>query len=436
MKDADRNPVSEPATLDSSTPISVAWFRGVIARASWTVIDQGLASFSNFAANLVLARWLTPDGFGGYMAASALFWLALCAHSGLLIEPMMVFGSSRFHDRPSSYLAVLTIFHWGVSAMMSVGLATAGLALMLCGSRTSGLSMLGYAVAAPVVLLLWLLRRSFYIWSHPRLAAIAGGVYMVGMVAILYTLYRSATLSSFTAPLASAGASILAIVTIIGMRRFPLWSPWRGNFMREVAAAHWRFGRWAALSGIISWAGGGLYYLIVPMLVGLEANAALNVLGNLIMPAVQLNLAAMLLLVPALSRARQDRRAASLMWKALLVLVAGASIYAVVVGVFGGPLIDLVYQGRYTQYAHLAWLMGLVVVPFAAGVAFGSALRALERPDRELSAAVVAVAVTCVGIAAIASWGLLGAILGLLASRLTAMIVALWWVLRLKGRPP
>lgn len=402
----------------------------VAGRTSWAVIDQGLLSCSNFAANLVLALWLTPAEYGGYVAASAVFWITLSGYDGLFVQPMMVFGSGRFHDRPSAYMAILASFHWFVAAMVSVALAAGGFAMMCWGSQLSGLSMLGYAVAAPLVLLQPLVRRTFYVWSHPWRAAVTSAIYMVGTFAILYALYRSATLSPFTAPLAAAGASGLAIASVIVMRRFRLWSSWRGAFPREVLAAHWRFGRWAALTGVVGWARGSIYYLVVPVMVGLEANAALNVLWNLIMPAVQLYLAASAILVPAFSRRRQHRRVASLMWLVLLVLVAGAAVYALLIGLFGGALIDLVYRGRYTQYADLAWLMGLILLPIAAFTTFGAILRACERPDRELTANVAATAVACVGIIAIAAWGLLGAVLGLLASCITMMLVTLWWVLR------
>jgi hypothetical protein len=41
-----------------------------------------------------------------------------------------------------------------------------------------------------------------------------------------------------------------------------------------------------------------------------------------------------------------------------------------------------------------------------------------------------AAGVTCIGIVGIGAWGLLGAIIGLLASAVTAMFVMFWWVLR------
>jgi O-antigen/teichoic acid export membrane protein len=407
----------------------------VLAQISWTLTDQALLAFSNFAGNLVLARWLTPIEYGGYVSASALFWMITSAHSGLLTEPMMVFGSARFHNQLSSYFAVLAVFHWCISALVSTGLVAIGVALMSGGAVVPAFSVLGYALATPVVLLLWLLRRTVYLWSHPRLAASMSGVYMIGMLAIMYALYRTATLSSFTAPLAAAGASALAVGSIIAIRGFRLWSSWRSDFTRRVAAAHWGYGRWAVVTGIFNWVPGSLYYIIVPIVAGLEANAALNALWVLVMPALQVSQALTLLLVPAFTRMRQDRPAAALMWVALLVLVAGSALYALFLGLFGGPLMDLVYRGRYTQYADLAWLIGLIVLPVAAIAVFGSALRAYERPDRVLWAYVFSTVVTCVfGVPAVAIWGLLGAILGLLAGYVTTMLVMFWWVLRTDGR--
>lgn len=419
--------------------MSLEWFGPVIGRVSWAVVDQSLLALANFAGNLVLARWLAADNYGGYVSASALFWLAASVHSGLLTEPMMVFGPGRFRDRLSTYFATLAVFHWYLSALVSAGLGAIGLGLIFWGSPVSGWSMIGYALAAPAVLLLWLLRRTVYLWSHPRLAAGAGGIYLVGMLAIIYAFYRTATLSSFTAPLAAAGASVLAIICIMAMRGFPLWSRRRDNFMNQVATEHWRYGRWAVASGIFTWIPGSLYYLIVPGMAGLEANAALSALWVLVMPAAQVTQALTFLLIPAFSRDRQDRRGAPLMWIALAIMLVGASLYALLIGLFGGPLMDLIYRGRYTQYTGYAWLMGLIVLPVAAIAVFGSVLRAYERPDRVLWAYVASTVVTCAfGVAAIAAWGLLGAILGLLAGYVTTVLGMLWWMFRLGSRhePP
>jgi O-antigen/teichoic acid export membrane protein len=427
--------MDETSRLDGSR-LPLQSLRRITGQVFWTIVDQGLLGLSNFGANLVLARWLTPGEYGGYAAASAVFWLVGGAHGGVLTDPMMVFGSGRFRDRLSSYFAVLAVIHWCVSAMIAVGLAAAGLALLCWGSKASGAGMLGYAAAAPVILFQLLFRRTFYVQLIPRLAAIAGGVYLVGMFAIMYLLYRSAALSAFTAPLAAAGASVLAIGGIMAMGHVKLWSPRQGGFMRQVATAHWRYGRWSLVTAIVSWAPGSLYYLIVPSLVGLDANGALNALIILTVPAAQVYMAFTFLLVPTFGRMRRRGSAAPLVWKALGVLVASACLYALLIFMFGQPLMDLLYRGRYTQYARFAWLIGLIAPPTAAIAVLGSVLRACERPDRVFWAYVMSTAVTCVfGVAAVAIWGLLGAVLGLLGGYVTTMLAMLWWVLRTDAWP-
>lgn len=412
--------------------VSIASPLRAIKQASWTIVDQGLLGVANFTAALVLARWLTPVEYGGYTAASAVFWMTMTPHHGLLSEPIMVFGASRFRGQLPSYFAVLSAFHCCLSGIAATVLIAVGLCLVFWGSIVFGSSLLGYALAAPVVLLLPMLRVMFYVRSTPQRAAGASCVYMVGMLGTLYLLQQSATLTAFTAPLAAAGATALAVIGVIASQRAKLrLLRYDDHFLRGVARAHWQYGRWAVLTQALDGFPSFFYYLIVPLLVGLEANAALRVLIILIMPAIQANTAFAFSLVPAISRSRQRGGDSSFVWKVLILLVVGAGFYALFMAEFSGPLINMFYRGHYTEYAHLGWLAGLIPIPFAATIALGSTLRAHERPDLVLSANLISAAVTCVfGSAAVALLGLPGAILGLLGGYVTTMLVMLWWVLR------
>jgi len=424
--------ILEPARPADPAPMSTAWSRRIAAKVSWTALDQGLLAFASFAGNVVLARWLPPREYGGYLAATSLFWLILSVHVGLLTEPMMVFGSGRFRDRLSSYFAVLANFNWCMAAVVSVGLAATGVLLTYFRSPAFGFSILGYALAAPALLLLWLARRTVYLWSHPRLAVAAAAIYLTGLLAAASSLYRTGVLSSFTAPLAAGGASVAGAGIIFSVRGFRLWPNWRGDFLHEVAVAHWEYGRWATLASMTSWASGGLYYLLImPVLAGLVSNAALNALWNLVMPMIQLDLAVSLLLVPALTRARQEHRLLGLMWMSGVVMVGGAAVYAVFIGLAGGFLMNIAYSGRYLQYNDLAWLVGLAALPNAASTVFEATLRAHERPDLLLKTyAVSAMVAWAVGAVAVSLFGVLGGILGLLARDTTTMLIEFRWVLR------
>jgi len=204
-------------------------------------------------------------------------------------------------------------------------------------------------------------------------------------------------------------------------------SPRGGNFIREVISVHWNYGRWAVARGLLSGIPNSLYYFVLPILVGLEANAALNALNALILPATQVNIALWLLLVPVFGRMRQRGRLLPMVWAAAAALAAGGALYAVLVGLFSRPVMNFLYAGRYDQYGYFGWLIGLVAVTNVVNAVLGSALCACGRPDRALWANISAVTTSCTfGVVATAIWGLTGAILGFVAADLTTTLALLW----------
>jgi hypothetical protein len=108
-------------TTGVGDPTALTALGRIVGQASWAIVDQALFSFSTFGTNLVLALWVTPAEYGGYMAASAAFWLAASIYDGLIAQPMAVFGSGRFHDRPAFYLPVLMVFHWCSPRLFRLG---------------------------------------------------------------------------------------------------------------------------------------------------------------------------------------------------------------------------------------------------------------------------------------------------------------------------
>lgn len=405
----------------------------ILGRLSWTITDQSLLGASNFAATLLLARWLPPAEFGGYVAASAIFWMVTSAYSGLVTEPMMVFSAGRFSDDVPAYFGVLVLLNVCVSLIIVAGLAAGGgLLIVVGGSLRVGLAVLGYALATPAILLLAMLRRAVYAYSRPQRAAVAAGIYMVALIALIYVCHRADQLSALTAPMTAAGASLLAAAGVFRRNRSQFRGPRQRGLIWNVMVAHWEYGRWAVVSGALTWVPACFYYLIMPVFVGLGANGALRALMTLVLPANQINNAMTLLLLPAFGRVRGDGRAPRLLWTNLCLLVGASSLYALVIALFAGALMDLFYGGLYNQYADVAWLVGLTAVPTAATAVLGSWLRANERPDRVLGAYVASTVSTFgFGVLAVALWGVFGAVIGLLMGYATTSVVMLWWAARM-----
>ena len=69
--------------------------RGVFA----SIADQAAFSGTNFAVNVLLARWLTSEGYGAFSVAWSMYLILFALHNALIVEPMTVVGPGEFGTR-------------------------------------------------------------------------------------------------------------------------------------------------------------------------------------------------------------------------------------------------------------------------------------------------------------------------------------------------
>jgi O-antigen/teichoic acid export membrane protein len=392
----------------------------------WAIADQGLFAVSNFLLSVTLARWLSPQGYGAFTVAFAVFLFLGSIHTALLTEPMIVFGPGRHKGRHPEYLAVLLFGHWGLVALGSLLLALAGGVIGKFGSTALASALLGFALAGPFILLLWFMRRVCAMRLEPHLAASGGVVYLLLIGIGLFELYQHAWLSTLPALGVMGLASLTASLWLAHRLHVPISPPAVTGLAWEALRDHWRYGRWSIASMVLTWIRGDSYYLLLPLWWGLEASAALKAVMNLILPVQHVNTALAIFLVPALVRTRGEAEFGRLTHLAVGLLTAGSLAYLVLLALFHGPVMTWLYGGRYDGYAAVVSMAGLVLLTSSAVSILGAALRALERPHQVFGAYGLATAVgLTVGLWFTVKWGVAGAALGLaLASATNA--TAMW----------
>ena len=399
------------------------WIRRWMGRGFWALTDRGLFSVSNFVLNILLARWLTPEGYGAFAVAFTTFLLLGAVHTGLLTEPMLVFGPEKHLDRFEEYLGVLLTSHvvLAIGGSLVLLLAAAGL-YGLGWSSISG-AFLALSIASPFILLQWLTRMASYVRLDPRPAALAGIAYFSMVVAGTVGLHQSEQLTGASALLVMGAASLVsATLLLVRLRPRRTAGPTAAVFRRSVVADHWTYGRWASGTGVLTWIPGQVYYLLLPIWGGLAATASLRALMNLIMPILHGYSALALLLTTVLARERGGRFRDVLTWS-LLGFAIGAVVYWIVLGLGRDLFVDLLYGGLYGEVSSLLWLVGLIPVAGVGATVFVPALRALERPDRVFAAyAVSTAAALTVGLILTVRGGPAGAASAIL---LSTMLVAL-----------
>lgn len=398
------------------------WWAG---RAFWAVLDQGLFATSNFILGILLARWLPADQFGSFAVAQSIFLLLGTFHTGLFSEPMLVFGSARYAARFPSYLDILLYAHWRMTLVGSLALGCAALVFRVISSPGLAGALLGAAIASPLILFGWLVRRACLSRLQPQWAATAGALYLLLLLAGSYGLWLLGLLSPFSAMVLLGMAGLLSGLRILGRLRHasgPADDPLSRN---EVFRDHWTYGRWAVASSALSWIPGNLYYVMLPAFAGLEATGALRAVSNLVLPITHFNQALGSLLLPALAstashRSEFNRR----VMLSSAVFVGSSLVYGGLLTAFRMPIIDWLYHGSYRETAAILPIVALLPVASALIAVLGSALRALEQPRQVFLAYVGSTLFTVTaGIWGMARWGVTGAALCLCLSATVTVVM-------------
>jgi O-antigen/teichoic acid export membrane protein len=195
--------------------------------------------------------------------------------------------------------------------------------------------------------------------------------------------------------------------------------------LREIRQEHWKYGRWSVSATIVQWLPGNIWFLLLPLWAGLEGNAALRALGNLNLAIGHMMTAVSMLLVPILVRphassSERFRRLSILATMGVGTLCLG---YWAVVTVFGESIVSLMYDGKYTEYAHDLAILGLVPLLQGITVVYGSRARAAERPEIIFRSALAGLLPVAPGIGLTYYYGLSGAIYSQLLVQAMVMIV-------------
>jgi len=401
--------------------VRLSWLLTWGAKGGLAVTDQALFAGAQFALNIMLARWLAPAAYGAFAVAYSVFLLVSAAHSALLVEPMMVFGSGKHLEREKKYIGMVLRGHWMLTVPTGLILLTVGFFVGPFYSQAVGRALIAVGVVLPLLLLPWLTRRAFYIELQPGRAAAGGVVFFGALVAVVVWLHAVQILSPATAILAMGVASLLAAGLHLAWLRPQWFHDSRSLAAKEVASEHWNYGRWVLAAVFPSWTLLNLYYLVLPAWFGLKEAGALKAVINLAMPATHSLIAFGALVLPLLVRHR-DAGGLRLMRQTVrritAVFIAGAALYFVFLWLFRMQILHLLYGGKFLEYSGLpVLLVGLVPMVVACSVTLGGALSACQQTDRVFWANIAASAFALtLGLWLTASWDVSGAVGGYLIS--------------------
>ena len=396
-----------------------------ITRGGWAVADQASFALSNFAVNVLLARWLSPVAFGAFVTSYSVFLLVSMIHAGIVTDPLVVFGAGRYTRWFSQYLRRVVHEHFVVTIIATVLMSVAAAVLWMLHRDIVATALFGMSCATPFLLLTAVTRRACYARSRPMWAAFGGLMNLAAVCAGLAVLKATGTLSVLSAEaLMAASALVASMCVLVPLLRLTTVVV-SAQDLAEVRPAHVRFGRWTAASGVLTWANTQGLYVWLAISVGLAETASLRATMNLVLPILHTDMAFASLLVPAFVVQRDNpERFRRVMQVAMTAFTMEAAAYGMVLVMLGPRVMQIMYGGAYAADPVLLWLVAGVPLVSSLFNALGAALKALEQPQRVFTGTLIGAAVLVTGGAAAAwQWGSAGAVAGMLAAMLLQVIL-------------
>jgi O-antigen/teichoic acid export membrane protein len=399
-------------------------------KAGISVADQGLVSGAGFVLHVLLARWMPQDEYGMFAIVFSIFLFLSGLHNALLLEPMSVLAPNGTPEQLRQYVAHSIWLHFLLTVALSILLLISGLGLMFL-HNPMGEPLMGLAVAGPVILLFWLLRRACYLDGRAQLALHAGLLYALLLFMGLWATEQTDSASPLAAVLilgvSSMGASVL-LMQLLGIKVRTILLECSGSILVSLFLKHWHYGKWVVGSSFVHWAGTAGYVPLIGSLVGFSQAGALRAIQNLILPLQQMLAGLANLWLPSSARLFVDQGKDSLK-RNLTNMILGTLLfsvpYLVIILIYSEPIITLLYgSGRYDEFQWLNYYLVVFAIISVVSQGFAITLKALQRPDCVFYSQAGTAGITAtVGSLLVWMLGLEGAAIGLNLSALMGALI-------------
>jgi O-antigen/teichoic acid export membrane protein len=382
-----------------------------------TVIDQGVASLTNFLSGVIVARTCARSELGLYSLGFGAALLLMSAQTYLVSVPYNVYCMRVPAEERAAYTGSVLLHQLAIAAASAVTLAVAA----LVAAHGAGVPGMAPVLAMLSVAITLMLAREFgrqLLFSRLRFSSAlvldcVVAVLQVGGLLVLAATGRLSARAAFAVTGLACGAAV-ALGAVMARRLFAFSSRRIASDFRR----NWVTGRWALAAGLTSVGSAQLYPWLLALTRGPDEAgilAACTGITNFTNPVV---IGLGNLLAPSITHAFAARGIQGLQHvtrSALLAFVVVMSVMCPALFVGGGALLRWVYGPAYAPYGLTVGLLSLGLVADWLSLPAHYALLFMERADITFKANVIQLGVAVsLGFALVARLGATGAALGLI----------------------
>ncbi len=399
-----------------------------ISQGFFSLADQAVASITNFATGVILARSCTKDEFGLYMLGFTVILLVTDIQTSLIATPYMVYAP-RLKGIKHALYSGSTLVHQVVFSLITMLVLAVGVVVAHFGIGPQGLPRVMGALTSVIALIMLreFVRRVCFAQLKLKAAFVFDASVGVAQIAGLVLIGRLGWLSANSAYWVIGGVCGAGVI-------WWLWAD-RGFYRPRADASiadlkrNWTFGKWVFASGLLWTASTNLYPWLLAFFHGAAAAGTFAACMGVVSASNPILLGIQNLIGPKIAHEYAHngpialrRLVLRISWIiALPLLLLTLALIA-----WGDPMVGMLYGHQYSGNMAVVAVLACNLLVTAVAFAFSRALFAVERADLDFRLNLAAIAIMAtLGVWLVRSYGPLGAAIGLLtAIVLTSMVRA------------
>jgi O-antigen/teichoic acid export membrane protein len=384
-------------------------------RALLALADQAVVSGVSFLTMIVIGRTCGKIELGIYSLGMSLVVLAIAAQQSLISVAHTVYSVRLEGESGRQYNGAVAVQFVALSVLVAVslGCVALGCRFWMAGSETTRVFSVLLFVC-PCILLREFARRFEFARFGMFRALILDAVIALLLVVILGLLAYSGGLSGTTGLLAVGGACAAAggLWYWVNQSQFQL----SGANLRAEFKRGWRFGRWVFGGQFTSGMLGVSIQWITAAMIGEAAVGVYSACMMLVLFANPIVLGLQNMLSPSIAKAMQDggrEQVRLVVAKSTAALTSIMIVYVFTISFLGDFFLVRLYDESFIGNRLTVALLGWGALASAIGDSSSHGLRAIERPEFNFLASVLAlVAAVLTALVCIPKLGVAGAALG------------------------
>lgn len=404
-----------------------------------SLADQAVASITNFATGVIIARASSKEGFGLYMLGFTLILLVTDLQTCLIATPYMVYAPRLERKDHASYLGS-TLIHQVVLSLLITLVLLGAASVAGHGFGPAGLAPVLWALAAvsSLIMMREFVRRICFAGLKLKAVFLLDFLISIGQIGGLLALAHFRLLTASRAYWVIGAACGLGVFCWLYLNR----ESYHPRIHESVAdlKRNWVFGKWVFASGLLWTASANLYPWLLAFFHGAAAAGVFAACLGVVSASNPALLGIQNFLGPKIAHefaTEGHRGLRRLVLKISAFLVFPVSLLALVLIVWGDRLIGLLYGSRYTGNGNVVAILALNLLISAIAFSFSRALFAIERADLDfaLNFAAILIMLT-LGLWLVHTYGPLGAAISLLVANVSTSSVRAVAFLKSKARAP